>query len=285
MADSRTSTAAGQPKVAAAPPWRDGRARRRVAAGLLAVLLSAPAPVRSAAAVTVDLELVLAVDVSSSISRREYQLQMQGLAQAFRSREVIETIVNFAPRGVAVSLFQWGGVGEHATMVPWLLVMDAAGAETVAAAIDRSLRLGENSGTALGEAIRIATEMFEASGYEGARRVIDVSGDGHANVGIAPSDARAAALAAGITVNGLVILNEEPELDRYYSAHVIGGEGAFLIDATDFEDFARAIRAKLVREIGGDRLVEAPSEDGGAGPVLPLRPGPEMLASRSDLGN
>lgn len=223
-------------------------------------------PAVRAQVTAVELELVLAVDVSSSVSRHEYELQMRGLAEAFRSPDVIEAIRRFAPRGVAVSLFQWGGVDEQAVMVPWTLVLDQGGGETVAQAIDQSLRVSEYGGTALGEALLLATRMFEANGYDGARRVIDVSGDGHANLGIAPSRARAAALAAGITVNGLVILNEEPELDRYYSAHVIGGDGAFLIDAADFDDFARAIRAKLVREIGGARLVRALPAPATAGP-------------------
>lgn len=252
---------------------------------MLGALIAGLLPARRAAAQPVDLELVLAVDVSSSVSRREYELQMRGLADAFRSQQVIEAIRSFAPRGVAVSLFQWGGVGEQAVMVPWSLVVDATGAEAVAAAIDRSLRLSEYGGTALGDALLSASRMFDANGYQGARRVIDVSGDGHANVGIPPSQGRAAALAAGITVNGLVILNEEPDLDRYYSANVIGGDGAFVVDTADFKDFARAIRAKLVREISGARFVElAPERDGRGRPGAPP-PAPRLAGRAARLGN
>lgn len=261
MAESRASPRAGQRRC-----W--------IPRLLVLPLLALPA---AALAEPVDLELVLAVDVSSSVSRHEYELQMRGLADAFRSAEVIAAIRAYAPHGVAVALFQWGGTGEQAVMMPWSAVRGGADAEAVAGAIDLSLRLSEYGGTALGEAILVAAGMFEGNGFEGARRVIDVSGDGHANLGIQPAQARDAALAVGITVNGLVIVNEEPDLADYYHANVIGGAGAFLIGAVDFEDFSRAIRAKLVREIGGAQLVERGPENRAEGPRIAARP-----AARAD---
>ena len=206
------------------------------------------------AATKVELELVLAVDVSSSVNRKEYTLQMRGLAEAFRSEAVLEAIAAFAPNGVAVTLMQWGGLEEQGVSVPWLLVRDAASAEAMADGIDRALRLAEHGGTALGEAMLAAGRLFESNGYAGARRVIDVSGDGHGNLGVQPEAVRADLLARGIVINGLAILNEEPELDRYYATYVIGGGDAFVVTAADYDDFASAIQRKLVREIAGARV-------------------------------
>lgn len=220
-------------------------------------LALALAPPPAAAAQSVDLELVLAVDVSSSVNRREYALQMRGLAEAFRNDEVLQAIAHFAPKGVAVTLMQWGGLDQQGMSVPWQLVHDATSAEAMAVGIDRALRLTEHSGTALGEALRAAGQLFDGNAYDGVRKVIDVSGDGHSNLGVSPEQSRVALLAAGIVVNGLAILNEEPDLDRYYASNVIGGEDAFVISAADFDDFARAIRLKLVREIAGQRIAGA----------------------------
>ncbi len=204
----------------------------------------------------VALELVLAVDVSSSISRREYNLQMRGLAQAFRSEEVVTAVAAYAPQGIAVSLFQWGGRHEQTQVVEWQLVRDATSAEVMAARVDVVLRIGEQGGTALGDAIFRSSQLFDDNGFEGARLIIDVSGDGRANLGMAPSRARDAVAERGITINGLAILNEEPRLAEYYRANVIGGIGAFLMTADDYKDFALAIRTKLIREIGGAQLVQ-----------------------------
>jgi Protein of unknown function (DUF1194) len=245
------------------PPSAGSRQHKRFRSGrwlgaLTLCLAQILAPPTTAASRLVDLELVLAVDVSSSVNRQEYALQMRGLAEAFRSAEVLEAIAAFAPKGVAVTLMQWGGLDQQGMSVPWQLVHDAASAEAMAAGIDRALRLTEHSGTALGEALRAAGQLFDGNAYDGARRVIDVSGDGHSNLGVGPEETRTPLLAAGIVINGLVILNEEPDLDRYYLSNVIGGANAFVLSAADFDDFARAIRAKLVREIVGQHVAGRP---------------------------
>ena len=106
-------------------------------------------------------------------------------------------------------------------------------------------------GTSLSSAIIESVTLFEGNGFAGARRVIDISGDGTNNVGRPVPIARDAAIEAGITINGLTILDEFPELDSYFSRFVVGGPGAFIITADSFSTFSAAILNKLVQEIAG----------------------------------
>jgi hypothetical protein len=55
--------------------------------------------------------------------------------------------------------------------------------------------------------------------------------------------------AVGATVNGLAIESEQEGLMDYYRDHVITGADSFVVKAKDFEDYARAIREKLLREL------------------------------------
>ena len=227
----------------------------------------AAAPLR---AMQVDLELVLAVDCSYSVSEAEFALQMGGIATAFRDPEVLEAIADATPRGVAVSLVQWSGRNQQRQVVPWTHVADAEAVKALADDIERTPRAVPEGPTGLGEAIDFSIRLLLGSGFEGARRVIDVSGDGRRNTGVDPAHARDRALALGITVNGLAIVNEDPALDAYYRARVIGGVNAFVLTATDYGDFARAMRLKLLTEIrnspvvlehdGGERVVASGTE-------------------------
>ena len=223
----------------------DGLAKR-----IGAALALACAPAAAWGQQAVDLELALAVDVSSSVDDDEYLLQMYGLAQAFRHPDVLAAIRNSARGGVAVSLIQWSDSSKHAVAVDWMAVRDE---ETAAAFANRALaapRAIVGGQTSISGAIRFAMRELETNAWEGARRTIDISGDGRANAGAPPERARRAAAAAGITVNGLAIRNEEPFVDTYFENSVITGEGAFLIVADDYDDFAAAMIEKLIREIG-----------------------------------
>jgi hypothetical protein len=208
----------------------------------------------------VDLELVLAVDSSGSVDFAEFELQAGGLARAFRDPEVVEAIEGAAPNGIAVSMIQWSGRRQHLTVVDWTKVTDAASAGALATAIEAAGRvlIGE---TAIADALQFAADELGYGPFHGARRVIDVSGDGPTNAGSDPDPVRDAAVLAGMTINGLAILNESPTLDRYYADHVIGGPDAFIMTASDYDDFARAIRLKLLREIRGAPLAEAEPGD------------------------
>ena len=164
----------------------------------------------------VDLELVLAVDVSYSISRAEYELQVEGLAAAFRSPEVAAAIAGFAPRGIAVTLLQWASVGEQRQMVPWRWVRDRPSARRLAAEIAGLRRIGHKGVTAIAPAIETSRRLFAGNGFAGARRVIDLSGDGRSNQGPTIGPARRRAAADGITINALAIVDEQSGLDDYY---------------------------------------------------------------------
>src|SRR5699024_10485424 len=118
----------------------------------------------------------------------------------------------------------------------------------------------EGGSTAVGSALAFAVRLLMSNSYSGTRQVIDLSGDGRSNQGRPSSDGRDMAVAAGMTVNALAILNEDPGLDLHYRSQVIGGPGAFIMTAVDYEDFARAIRLKLIREMAGPPL--ALHEDG-----------------------
>ncbi len=219
--------------------------------GLPSILALWPGAASKAAAENVALELVLAIDVSSSVNEEEYALQMSGFAEAFRHPAVVTVIESLGSQGMVVSLIQWSGADTYVQAIDWTRINDRASAEAFAATVESAPRLIEGGATAIGDAMLFARALLELNGYTGTRRAVDVSGDGIANQGKQPAVARAVLTAENITVNGLAILNEEPRLGAYYKAGVVGGPNAFLVTATDFEDFARAIRIKLITEIDG----------------------------------
>ncbi len=205
----------------------------------------------------VELELVLAVDVSTSVDETEFALQIQGLSEAFLHSEVVVAIRNAGPGGVAISLVQWAGQDEQTTAVDWFVVRDGRSAAEFSTRIAASPRDIKGL-TDIAGAIRYSIGSIESNAYQGARRVIDVSGDGSSDAASSEA-ARDAANSHGITVNGLVIHNIDYslgelaniDLRQHYANHVIGGPGAFMMTAKDYDDFRVAIRKKLVREITG----------------------------------
>ncbi|MDA0654447.1 MAG: DUF1194 domain-containing protein [Proteobacteria bacterium] len=222
---------------------------------LLASLFASP----SQAQTPVDLELALAVDVSRSIDSAEAQLQREGYIQAFRDPEVINAIETGMLGRIAVGYYEWAGLLQAHIVVGWTLIEDTASAHAFADALGRSVPLSA-SRTSVSGAIEFARPWFDNNGFEGTRRVVDVSGDGPNNWGELVTIARDRTVAAGVTINGLPILDTGggafsrfniADLDLYYRDCVIGGTGAFLVVAADFADFARAVRRKLVLEIAG----------------------------------
>jgi hypothetical protein len=190
--------------------------------------------------------VVLAVDVSESVDAGEYQLQHEGIARAFENAQVIDTIR--AAGGIDVLMLEWSDRDKQTVVVDWSRVNDAASGGAFAAKVRAGTR--SSSGlTAIGDALLAAAAALENVPDEPARRVIDLSGDGMANVGPRPDDIRDALTAKGITINGLAILASEPWLDTYYNNEVIGGAGAFLLQVKDFQSFATAMKQKLLAEI------------------------------------
>lgn len=204
----------------------------------------------------VDLQLVLAVDTSGSVSQLRFILQRTGYADAFRTRDVAQAIASGRTQAIAVCMTFWTGYVMQAMAVPWTrITANPASLGAFADAIDASTRTLFGGGTSISGAIDHGVRVLDACPFAGPpgsaiRRVIDVSGDGRNNRGRPPQEARDAAVARDITINGLPILEVEHGLDIHYEQHVIGGQGAFMIAADDFETFGVAVRRKLVQEIG-----------------------------------
>lgn len=229
-----------------------------IATGMTCLVSAVATSAAGAGEVHVELELVLAVDASGSVSGSEFELQLRGLADAFRDPAVVAAVDHLAPNGMAVALFQWSSPGQQVVAVDWSVVSDAASAAAMADRIESSGRLilGE---TAIEGGLAFAVNLLASNHFVGRRRVVDVSGDGQANWGPDPDAVRDRAVADGITINALAVVNEQARLEDYYRAHVIGGSGAFVLSAADYTDYARAIRLKLLQEIGQDVLS---SQDG-----------------------
>lgn len=218
-----------------------------MAMGLLAAGL-APLPAFSQP-VPVELELVLAVDTSASVDFNEYTLQLEGIASTFRHPEVIAAIESLGGAGIAVALVQWSERGRSDLSVPFHHVTDGRSAKAFGFLVSLVPRRSKSGFTAIGSAIHFALGLFDSSGYAGRRRIIDISGDGRSNAAPFPEPLRDAAVAQGVTINGLAILTDDKGLVDYYRASVIGGRDAFVEVADDYHAFAPAFLRKLVREI------------------------------------
>ena len=222
---------------------------RRQALGLGLGALSSFAPGLARAQTSVDLQLVLAVDASGSVDQRRFNLQKHGYVAAFRNPKVLNAIRSGAYQSIAVTMFQWTGPQLQSEVIPWMIIRDAASAQAVSRAIDAVPRRIFGGGTSISGAIDFGVTRFARGELESDRKVIDISGDGANNGGRSASRARDEAVSLGITINGLPILSIEPWLEEHFRDEVIGGPGAFLISARDFESFGDAIVKKLIAEI------------------------------------
>jgi len=196
--------------------------------------------------------LVFAIDASGSIDDREYVLQMAGLSKALRDPEVASAVRSAG--GVALAAVVWSDTAVTTSRLGWRPVRDALDIENFALAIESMPRTG-GGGTDLGQGIWDALDMLDDPMLCAARRVVDVSGDGRETLyprrrdGVSAFSARRRAEAAGVTINGLAIVDDEPDLEQYYLEKVVVGPGAFVITADSFADFGAAMRSKLLREI------------------------------------
>jgi Protein of unknown function (DUF1194) len=218
-------------------------------AWLTAVAAGTAAP--ALAQTLVDLQLVLAVDASGSVNQYRFDLQKQGYAEAFRNPRVLKSIRSGIAGAIAVTVTQWTGPDLQIQTIDWTLVRDEASAAKFAAAIEDTPRQLFSGGTSISGAIDHGVTLLinSARAFPGARRTIDVSGDGANNRGRPAHLARDDAVRNGITINGLPILALEPGLDRYYYDNVVGGPGAFMVTAQTYEAFAEAVLKKLIIEI------------------------------------
>ena len=231
---------------------------------------------RAAAQQKVDLELILMVDGSGSVDDDEYILQRLGYAQALRNPRVIAAIGSGPLGRIALSYVEWSGADLKVPIVPWTVLSDRASIEAVATRLEKEPRMLYGGSTAVGDAILYGARSLDTNGFEGKRRVIDLSGDGPDRDGLPAAFGRDQAVAKGITVNGLPILGQFADLDVFFLDNVIGGPGAFSIPAKTFKDFKSAVLTKLIREIAWHRgvppLQRATNDQGQPGKPRPAGP-------------
>jgi hypothetical protein len=234
---------------------------RSIRALLVLILAGAAAfPAIARAAEQVDLLLVLAADVSRSVDSGKFQLQREGYAAAISDPHVLDAIRSGRTGRIGLTYIEWSGLGSQRVVIDWTTISDA---ETAKGFGDRLLEAPRSFAdrTSISGAIEFAMSHLARAPYESQRRTIDVSGDGTNNSGRDVSLARDEALAQGITINGLVILSETPlawnpdhtnppgGLDNYYRNNVIGGPGAFVLAAQNFNSFGEAIIKKMIAEV------------------------------------
>jgi hypothetical protein len=208
----------------------------------------------------VDLEVILAADVSRSIDDGEFDLQRKGYAAALTDPRVLAAIRGRPNAAIGVCFIEWSGEEDQQVVVDWAELRDEEDAGSIAAAILAAPRsfMGR---TSISAAIDFAMAHFATSKWPAARHIIDISGDGTNNSGRPVTEARDQALSRGITINGLAIINDKPNLGYsahtqppgglplYYRQNVIGGPNAFLLVVQDFNSFADAMANKLAKEI------------------------------------
>jgi hypothetical protein len=226
----------------------------------LVALLAAMAAPAAHAGEQVDLLLVLAADVSRSIEQPKFMLQRQGYAAALANPRVMEAIKGGARHQIAVCFVEWSGNMAQKLVLDWTLIRDHETAQQFGDKILEAPRSFADR-TSISGGVEFALKQLDRSPYKSERKTIDVSGDGTNNSGRDIADVRDEAVARGVTINGLVILSEKPMpwnpehthppggLDNYYRKNVIGGPGAFVMVAEDFNSFGQAIVKKLIAEI------------------------------------
>jgi uncharacterized protein YqkB len=242
-----------------------------VTLALAAVLWAATLPFARAADMAVDLELILAVDVSRSMDADEQKLQRDGYVAALTHPDVIAAITQGRHGKIALTYVEWAGPDTQYKVMDWRAIDGPESARAFAAELAQA-PIQRFHGTSIANSLAFLAPQFDNNGYQATRRVIDVSGDGPNNMGIPIEVAREPILDAGITINGLPIMIKRmgglfsiDNLDVYYEDCVIGGFGAFLVVVRSADQFAEAIRRKLVLEIAGrePQVITAAAPSGG----------------------
>ena len=214
----------------------------------------------ASAAEPVDLVLVLASDVSRSVDAAKFKLQRDGYVAAISNPRVIEAIQSGPHGRIAICFIEWSGVDAQKVVIYWMVIDGAKAAQDFASQLDEAQRSFADR-TSISAGIDFAMAQLEHAPFESGRRTIDVSGDGTNNSGRNVTAARDEAIAQGVTINGLVILSEQPlswnadhtnppgGLEAYYRNNVIGGPNSFVLVAENFNAFSQAILNKLVAEV------------------------------------
>jgi hypothetical protein len=216
------------------------------------------APLAANAAEPVGMQLILAADVSGSVSPARYRTQQDGYIDALGDPRVLKVIGDLDPPVLAITFIAWAR--EQAVMVPWTRVHDATTMDQFRQRLHGEQRPRVGINTLISQALLFCDARFDRE-FTGGRKVIDVSGDGDDNQGIAGlRSVRDMLVAKGVVINGLPIIVKPPEyifppqppegLEVYYRNHVVGGEGHVTIESVGFDNFKNAILQKLLLEIG-----------------------------------
>jgi hypothetical protein len=242
----------------------------RTVTALLVCLAASPAAAAEPPA-QVDVALVLVSDVSRSIDDSEFRLQKQGYTAAFTNDDVVAAIRGGQRGAIAVAYVEFASAGETRTVLDWTVIRDADSARAFTVRLADAPRSFWGR-TAIGAGIELAMADLAAGGMNATRRVIDVCGDGTNNAGRDVASVRDEAVAAGITINGLTIINDHPAswmfahvqppggLTKYYRDNVAGGADSFVLEVHDFQSFGAAMTRKLVNEIA---VLPSPSRHAG----------------------
>lgn len=223
----------------------------------------------------VDVELVLAADISLSMSPDELQIQRRGYAQALTDPQVLKAIADGPYGKIAVTYFEWAGHTSQHVIVPWTIIAGRADAERVAQQLSAPTPR-QSRRTSISGALNFAGDLLAESSFRGVRRVIDISGDGPNNEGLAVDAARDAVVAQKVIINGLPVMvgsadlmpYDVAELDTYYSECVIGGPGSFVMPVVSWSQFPEALRRKLLLELAGGPLPRRPQRMESSEPIL-----------------
>ena len=207
--------------------------------------MDAPAPPMS----PVDLALVIALDGSASVTYDEFGLMAGGLAAALRKPEVSAGLLRGPRRASLAAVLLWSAADAQEVVVPWTRLDSPAALAAFAQAVEDVPRIVPAGTTAIGAALAACMRLLIEAPAVAARMVVDVAGDGRSNDGMDPVPVRDRMVAAGIVINGLCVLHEEPDLLESYRREVIGGPGAFALTCPDYAAFELAMAQKLAREI------------------------------------
>jgi len=146
-------------------------------------------------------------------------------------------------------------------LLPWSVLDQPAALDIAIETLRQTRRRNATPGTALGVAMTFGAQLL-AQQPDCWKRTLDISGDGKSNLGPRPRDVNDRIERSGITINGLVIGADAPnmgdlrqaeisELSAYYSAEVVLGPDAFVQTALGYDQYTDAMKRKLLRELDG----------------------------------
>lgn len=206
-----------------------------------------------------ELALVLAIDISGSVDTNEYRIQMDGLAAALNDPTVQDALIDSKAQ---IAVLHWTGASRQVVVSNWRQMIKRSDVIEIGKVVSTAPRAYRHFSTAIGDALVVAADLLGRVGAACDRQVVDLSGDGPSNEGSDVTVIRDSLVRGGVQINGLAIETTDDTLTDYYRKNVIGGPGAFVLTAKTFEDYPRAIRRKLLREITKP-VVEAPRHGGG----------------------